>query len=1678
MSFINVSHVKYRHNPDYPDYLSDISADLILPKSLLPRSVNKLEMDALASDITNVDEIRNGVGINPGIAAIWDDERQRRRGQNIDSQISFSLTQERKLKPVPTASDRLFKKRLQEKLTPDSAVIDDKTILNNSVYPVETPDNVDIGAASNTSVFDVTFQNDTLTTKCLDDFTQKDKNLLDILQELKATTHIEEDSILSQQTPVPINVNEISSDEETDNLSNPLDQSIGKVIDNVAVNNNFDPWADSFWDDNVTVPQLDGIHDTDVGDSQSESTDKSRNSNTFARYADKVYVNNSRIKMPPNLCLGAGSNTLILTKHKNESIVPVSTKVKILSDIPIKINKSFFITHNIEDIEPASPAIENYTPLCIDDWDYRSLMNQEDLNNVLVHDVNMGISLLDDSCQLKQNVGFSKLSYFSIKDEVETLDYEYSSGNESFNEKENINENVTKHLCSKKYEQQLCDSKDKKGKQGTQNCGNASSHRTVRKLTGNNNASKKNRSQSEDSHFNNNNTYEFNDSYISSRVSDTNINLRIQNLNAKYKNQFCNKNLDGADDSPTSSSNSSAEDNQNYGEKQQKKRLKHSPSPLRNKSKTATTNKCRVSGLVKAPAKETKNKSKKKHLSPANQPEAFVEKEILLFDENSNDCIFPSVKPAKSFHEEEIRNANTSTLIEPTISSKKSAKKPKQKSEKAENFKPEVNKGSENIKKRKRSQKKIAAGIHKVDTTNVTSNSASAVDKDQIVPSIKIVRKCDIGAKANLQTESYSHQDDIETSSVNDYEIVQNTENDEIFPAAVKKYVRPKKRPKKIESDSSIFEVVKIHPEVSEVSINCSDEISTEKNCASKNKQTSFQKHVKKSVRSQKIPNPSENKDSFQISPLKICSKVSDSNSKNKDFVLEKSAKKVNRLKKESNRGSCKISPLKIFSEVSASNSDDSVTENMVSISRKIVLSDVTVDDTSSVESIEVPASNSEVSAKENINNLQQSIPSIQSEIVLSDATVDTSVESIEVCTSNSRVSAQEKNTTNLQQSVKKFDQAKNAAIRNKIVHTDITLETSSEEVPAANSKAIIKENNTNNLQKFVKKIDKTKKACIQSEIVRLDSACEIFAIDSNLEVPAKEYKTENLQRSIKTYGRFNKKSTDIIETLSEMLKPEISKNKSYILESTKKINRPQEQSTGNFNYSARDNKTQIIDLPANNVPQKNETAVEICSNYANPEMSQFSSNSKDPKIENVGHILQSPIRKRVRPKKLPITSETKSIKAIPVNSDIEFGLKSNQNDFVTEQKAQIFHSPVRKKGRPKKTSAQSESSSDKYATTNPTEIFDNIVASTFDDVSVTINKAVRKRDKFKKSSKLIETSNIVNVRTKSSPVNDETITTNNLAENVVNSSFIEDTTHLVKKRSRSKKPPVQKVPLLSEVKDKINLPLKPKIADYLNKLNMTETHALEQLQNINVKIEDSSSALELLSNASKDHIAKKLFEEIKVNTCDMKSNKYTDFKKMPKDTSESVTSKKPSSKRLRKKIPLQKRSEGAENLQNAITPVLKDLRVNLTRVDNLVDKHNKFKELRVVLERLNMEKILAEKIKAATSSNDKQPSVKVKKGKSKRVPTTSSNEKSFDSLENIAEPQEEEKQKLPPSSKRNVSKKINTTLKYNPLPVVIKSPKKIVAVQSPKKILAVKSPKRNVTLEKTRTKMSTRSKW
>uniref|UniRef100_A0AAQ5X8K3 DNA polymerase zeta catalytic subunit n=1 Tax=Amphiprion ocellaris TaxID=80972 RepID=A0AAQ5X8K3_AMPOC len=130
MNLVNLSAVKFRrsHSKGNPctSKLNDSTLggtfvrwqENAIPCSLILDEVEKqstceLEVDAVAVDVLNRLDIENQIGRNPGLQAIWEDEKHRRREKNQNSQIETPESQDRGF-VTSTESEKIFLKRFKE----------------------------------------------------------------------------------------------------------------------------------------------------------------------------------------------------------------------------------------------------------------------------------------------------------------------------------------------------------------------------------------------------------------------------------------------------------------------------------------------------------------------------------------------------------------------------------------------------------------------------------------------------------------------------------------------------------------------------------------------------------------------------------------------------------------------------------------------------------------------------------------------------------------------------------------------------------------------------------------------------------------------------------------------------------------------------------------------------------------------------------------------------------------------------------------------------------------------------------------------------------------------------------------------------------------------------------------------------------------------------------------------------------------------------------------------------------------------------------------------------------------------------------------------------------------------------------------------------------------------------
>uniref|UniRef100_A0A8C7GGW9 DNA polymerase zeta catalytic subunit n=1 Tax=Oncorhynchus kisutch TaxID=8019 RepID=A0A8C7GGW9_ONCKI len=117
MNLINLGAVKFRRSHTlggmFDRWEEDAIACSLVLEDVEKQSTCELEVDAVAVDILNRLEIENQIGSNPGLQAIWEDEKQRRREKNQSSQMETPQSQDRGF-VASTESERAFMQRFKE----------------------------------------------------------------------------------------------------------------------------------------------------------------------------------------------------------------------------------------------------------------------------------------------------------------------------------------------------------------------------------------------------------------------------------------------------------------------------------------------------------------------------------------------------------------------------------------------------------------------------------------------------------------------------------------------------------------------------------------------------------------------------------------------------------------------------------------------------------------------------------------------------------------------------------------------------------------------------------------------------------------------------------------------------------------------------------------------------------------------------------------------------------------------------------------------------------------------------------------------------------------------------------------------------------------------------------------------------------------------------------------------------------------------------------------------------------------------------------------------------------------------------------------------------------------------------------------------------------------------------
>lgn len=132
MNLINLISVKYRYplqgyaTEDSQSRSSIGSTDLrvYLPISVTRQSMCELEVDVHASEILNKQSVSENMKLNPGLAAIWDEEKARRADAGLEdakSQLLYPKTPSKIILP-PTSNDIYQEGQLLKRLNAISQV--------------------------------------------------------------------------------------------------------------------------------------------------------------------------------------------------------------------------------------------------------------------------------------------------------------------------------------------------------------------------------------------------------------------------------------------------------------------------------------------------------------------------------------------------------------------------------------------------------------------------------------------------------------------------------------------------------------------------------------------------------------------------------------------------------------------------------------------------------------------------------------------------------------------------------------------------------------------------------------------------------------------------------------------------------------------------------------------------------------------------------------------------------------------------------------------------------------------------------------------------------------------------------------------------------------------------------------------------------------------------------------------------------------------------------------------------------------------------------------------------------------------------------------------------------------------------------------------------------------------
>ncbi|XP_070524016.1 DNA polymerase zeta catalytic subunit isoform X2 [Cardiocondyla obscurior] len=155
MNLINLNSIKYRQPLQgcaTENSQSKLSSDsqIYLPISITRQSMCELEVDVHASEILNKLSVSKNMELNPGLAAIWDEEKARRAVAGLEdakSQLLYPKTPSKTI--LPSTNNDIYQESLLLKRLDAISQINE-TITSNTTfsYPIEAEDNENVLNAS------------------------------------------------------------------------------------------------------------------------------------------------------------------------------------------------------------------------------------------------------------------------------------------------------------------------------------------------------------------------------------------------------------------------------------------------------------------------------------------------------------------------------------------------------------------------------------------------------------------------------------------------------------------------------------------------------------------------------------------------------------------------------------------------------------------------------------------------------------------------------------------------------------------------------------------------------------------------------------------------------------------------------------------------------------------------------------------------------------------------------------------------------------------------------------------------------------------------------------------------------------------------------------------------------------------------------------------------------------------------------------------------------------------------------------------------------------------------------------------------------------------------------------------------------------------------------------------